>query len=342
MLRCCHWSLSFVVLVSVLLVAWSCGRETETCIAADDCDARARCVQGKCTQEDAPGEEGEGEAEIPSEGEGEPTGEGEGEGELPGEGEGEPSGCRDDGDDSLSARELPLVLDTPLRMLEAVDDDEDLLVDVVGREEDGERFWDFSAPYENDAAIVVQAQTIDARHWFAEDVEDLGIVVADEEVLYAAQLDEKTWGIFLRTSQAGLLHAVASVEPQETFLSYSPPILALQYPLDDGAAYSSTSAASGTFLGNPFYCSTDTYESTVSGHGVARTAASEFPVLRILTRQSVVVDNCFGLPLAVVERRQVVLVSACTGAVVQVTASEGATDFAFTTAARVRRVGLPP
>lgn len=72
-----------------------------------------------------------------------------------------------------------------------------------------------------------------------------------------------------------------------------------------------------------------------------KTAAGDFPVLRVLTRQQVVVDNCLGFPLLTVELRQVVFVSACTGVVVSVTSAEGADDFASTGAQRVRRVGLP-
>jgi hypothetical protein len=72
-----------------------------------------------------------------------------------------------------------------------------------------------------------------------------------------------------------------------------------------------------------------------------KTDAGDFPVLRVLTRQEVVVDNCFGLPLATVQRRQAIFVTACTGAVVSVTSADGAGDFAFTQASRVRRVALP-
>jgi hypothetical protein len=157
----------------------------------------------------------------------------------------------------------------------------------------------------------------------------------------AAAVDAATWGVFRRTPYALLLHAVASDEVDSTFIAYAPPIRALVYPLADGGSFSSTSTGSGTFQGNPFYCSTDRYESTVSGRGVVRTAAGDFPALRVLTRQTVVVDNCFGVPLLTVEHRQAVFVSACTGVVASVTSAEGAPDFAFTSAQRVRRVGLP-
>ena len=154
-------------------------------------------------------------------------------------------------------------------------------------------------------------------------------------------LSADTWGVFVRSDTGLVIHAVASDVEDDTFISYDPPIQALAYPLRDGDAFSSTSDGSGTFEGNPFYCSTDTYESTVAGRGVAVTNAGEFPVLRVLTEQTVTVDNCFELPLATVSFRQVILVTACTGAVVSVTSAEGADNFAFTEASRVRRVALP-
>ena len=303
-----------VVLALSLAPLCACEGSSPTCAADDECAAAERCSDGACVA--AAGGEGEGE--------------------------GEPAGCRDDGDGALTNRELPLALDTPLRMLEASDDtDEALPVDVVGHDEAGVRVWDFSAPYADDVAVQVQAQAIDGRHWFRADVDDLAIVVGDGDTLYAAKLDEQTWGVFVRTPTDLFIHAVASDTPDDTFIAYDPPIRALVYPLQDGATFSSTSDGHGTFQGNAFYCSTDTYESTVSGRGVARTAAGDFPVARVLTHQTVVVDNCFGVPLLVVERRQAVFVSACTGAVVSVTSAAGETDAEFATASRVRRVGLP-
>jgi hypothetical protein len=56
--------------------------------------------------------------------------------------------------------------------------------------------------------------------------------------------------------------------------------------------------------------------------------------------KTVVVDNCFGFPLTTVTYQQVVFMTACTGAVVSVTSAEGADDFSFDVASRVRRVGL--
>ena len=191
----------------------------------------------------------------------------------------------------------------------------------------------------------MRATPINEGAWYRDRVDELAIVVGDGEQLYAAPLDAATVGVFRRTSTELFIHAVASNEPDSTFIAYEPPIRALVYPLVDGGAFSSTSEGSGTFEGNIVpYCSTDTYESTVSGRGVVRTAAGDFPAQRVLTRQQVDIYNCFDLTqttLLRVEHRQVVFLSACTGAVVSVTSAEGADDFAFETASRVRLVGLP-
>ena len=77
------------------------------------------------------------------------------------------------------------------------------------------------------------------------------------------------------------------------------------------------------------------------GSSAPKTAIAQAFRNPALLVQEVVVDNCFGLPLATVQRRQAIFVTACTGAVVSVTSADGAADFAFTQASRVRRVGLP-
>jgi hypothetical protein len=115
----------------------------------------------------------------------------------------------------------------------------------------------------------------------------------------------------------------------------------LVYPLVDGDSFSSTSAGSGTFEGNAFYSSTDTYESTITGRGIVTTPAGDFPVWRIQTHQQVDVPIVVFPFVFTVEHRQVIFVTACTGVVVSVTSAADATDFAFTQAQRVRRVGLP-
>jgi hypothetical protein len=127
----------------------------------------------------------------------------------------------------------------------------------------------------------------------------------------------------------------------DTLIQYDPPIQALAYPLVDGDSFSSEPAGSGTFQGNAFYSSTDTYESTVTGRGTVKTPAGDFPAFRVQTLQLVEVPILVFPFVFSVERRQVIFVTACTGVVASITSEAAATDFAFERAQRVRRVGLP-
>ena len=325
----------FALAASAVGALCACEDVAETpCSANDECASGQSCVDGGSA-----GAEGEGEgAEGEGEGEGE-EGEGEGEGEGE-EGEGEVEGCRDDGDASLSPRELPLAFDIPLRNIEAVSADEDLAVDVVGVDVDGVLHWDFSAALPDDAPVQVVAEPIDeSRHWFDDEIESPELEAGD--VVYASLLDAATWGVFERTADGLFILAVASDVSDDdepfgyTFISYDPPILAMKYPLTDGESFDSVSQGSGTFEGS-FYSSTDTYESTVAGRGIVTTPAGDFPVWRVQTRQEVAIN----FTVFSVEHRQVLFVTACTGVVASVTSAADAPDFEFTEAQRVRRVGL--
>jgi hypothetical protein len=233
------------------------------------------------------------------------------------------------------------VQNTVLRMIEAESADEDLEVDVVGTEVDGVTEWDFLGELPDDVAIELEAVPVDNTMWFADKVADLEI--PDGGVVYVSKLSSTTWGVFRRTDTQLLIHAVAAVEEDSTFIAYDPPITALAYPLEVGTEFGSESTGSGVFDGDfgvLTYCSTDTYESEVTDRGVVATPAGDYDVLRVDTTQTVVVDNCFGFPLTTVTHKQVVFMTACTGAVVSVTSAEGADDFSFDVASRVRRVGL--
>jgi hypothetical protein len=214
---------------------------------------------------------------------------------------------------------------------------------MVGTEVDGTTLWDFSGELPGDAAIELEAVAVDDTLWFFDKVAELEI--PDEGTLYASKLSATTWGVFRRTDTELLIQAVAAVEEDSTFIAYDPPITALVYPLEVGTEFGSVSTGSGVFDGDfgvlP-YCSTDTYTSEVVDRGVVSTPAGEYDVLRVDTTQTVAVDNCqfFPIVLTTVTYKQSVFMTACTGAVVSVTSAEGAEDFSFDVASRVRRVGL--
>ena len=227
-------------------------------------------------------------------------------------------------------------------MVEAVSDAEDLAVDMDGSDVGGVRTWDFSAALTGDVLIEVQALPLSDDLWFKDQVDALNI--ADDGMVYVSLLSENVWGVFHRTDGGLFIHAIADVDDEGTFIRYEPAITALQYPLTVGDHFQSVSDGEGTFdygaLGTGPYYSTDTYTSDVVDSGIVTTSVGDYEVLRVETTQHVVADNGFGFPLATVDHKQVIFLTACTGAIVSVTSAEGAADFSFEVASRVKRIRL--
>ena len=313
----------------VMLLA-ACGPSgvDRRCAADDECPVDATCSAGTCV---AIGGEGEGSA---GEGEGS-AGEGEGsagEGEGGGEGEGAGAHCTlDDGD--VTASDVPVVPGLPLRFVEANSASGDLPVDVDGTDANGAVTWDFTTAEPGDGPFQVQADFL-ADQWYASSF-------ADEAPLdhgvgaYVAPLAADTVAIFRRSDADLVILGVASVEQGRTLITYDPPILVLRFPLTDGASFTSTSTGSGTFEFNPFYVSTDVYDSAVDGTGDVVTNAGTFKALRLRVSQSVTVG------FLVVTHIQYAWVAACLGVVAQVSSGDNEADPHYRQASQVRRLASP-
>ena len=109
----------------------------------------------------------------------------------------------------------------------------------------------------------------------------------------------------------------------------------LALPLHEGDTFASTSTGLGTFEYNPFYVSTDEYESDVDARGVAHTLAGDFPVLRVRVQQTVTVG------FLVVSHIQYVWITPCLGTVAMVESAEGESALSFTAASHVHRLASP-
>ncbi|MEW5850905.1 MAG: hypothetical protein AB2A00_19115 [Myxococcota bacterium] len=242
-------------------------------------------------------------------------------------------GCQpDDNDDVLSADELPVALNIPIRFHETRPED-GVAVNLHGQvEADGGTSWHFNAELPGDTLVEIEATALE-DHWFASEF---------PPEAYVATLDGtgENLGVFRRDTTGISLLGVASREPDYTLLTYDPPVLVAPFPLALGATFSTTTQTSGTFEGNAFYMSTDTYEATVDARGRVFTRAGAFPALRIRVIQQVRVPVPwwpFELNYQYIRHT---FMSPCIGQVASVESFEGEEDPMFSTAAVVRRLGL--
>jgi hypothetical protein len=337
-----HTITSNLLLVCALAALAGCSSSSSPeCTANDDCPIDAVCEAGACVPLSANGE-GEGEEGEGEEGEGQGD-EGEGEGEE-GEGEGAEGEGEGEGmlrcslrDGELSVDDLPVALGLPIAMREASAlIAEDIPVDVEGTVVGGERVWDFTSDVDDEVELSIEALPLSNDWWFADRDELSGLeLFADDRGAYVAPLADGTLGVLEKRTSSLVVHAVASTDASRTFIAYDPPIVALSFPLRVDDTFSSTSDGAGTFEFNPFYVSSDAYESTVDAVGTAQTLAGDFPVMRVRTRQTVTVGLLSGSYL----RYQ--WITPCLGVLADVQSARNEDNLQFSNASRVRRIGAP-
>jgi hypothetical protein len=242
-------------------------------------------------------------------------------------------GCIGADDGVLTSLELPLSLGTPLRMVETHVDGGvpvSLTGTVAG---DGVLEWDFSAALTGDTPVQIVASALDGQ-WFASEFPEGG---------YVAPLDGTgtTLGIYKRTDAEILLLGVASVAADETLLKHDPPVKVLRFPITLGQSFSTQTTTTGKLPGNAFYNSDDTYDFLVDGRGRVKTPAGTFSTLRVRVKQTVVV-NIFVFPFTVTYSWwRYSFLSSCYSTVAAVSSKQGEEASEFSSAAEVRRLGLP-
>lgn len=204
-------------------------------------------------------------------------------------------------------------------------------VDVVGKVVGGQRAWDFSIDYADDARVTMTASALTGK-WYAATF-PTGEFVAPFDAGHT--LD----GIYRHDADALWLLGLASTQenPPEgkTLFAYDTPIPVVRFPLAVGANWVATgSIVNGTIRGLP-YAGKDVYE--VEDHQTGKL------VLRELTfeqahevRTHVTVSPAVGSSTS---RRQVSFFMECFGEVARATSKPDEPSPDFTTTSELRRLG---
>ncbi|MEW5853795.1 MAG: hypothetical protein AB2A00_33780 [Myxococcota bacterium] len=307
------------------------------CSANDDCPLETVCRAGQCVgaDEDPHGvldaglsrTDGGTQRGDAATAHGNDAG-GQGDGGRPG------GACPFDDDGVLTAEELPLALNVESRFVEARADG-GIPVDLVGTtDSQGLRVWDFSAAAPGDQAFTLEALPLDDL-WFGNRF---------PQGAYAVPLDGEStnYAIYQRTESVVQMLGVASQEPEHTLLTYDPPVDIVRFPVTLNQAFTSNTDVSGTFEGNTFYSSSDTYDLSVDARGHLVTPAGTFPVLRVRLQHQVDVPIAFWPFVLTYKYIRYSFMTPCYSQVAYVASLEGEEELQFSTAAELRRLGLAP
>ena len=231
--------------------------------------------------------------------------------------------CMPNGDGVITRQEVPLQAGLHANFRAA----ENAGVSTAGTmSPDGSRTWDLSVTFSGDHAEDVETLSLSTQ-WFGKDFAGAS---------YAARLSDTSdlLGVFQLTDSALELVGVASPMPgsTQTELHYSPPVTVLAFPLQMGAAWSTTlTTVTGQAQGvTVFY--NEGYQSSVDAHGTLKTPYATFPVLRVNT---LLTRNVGGL---VTTTRTYAFVTDCFGNVANLVSNQDEPAVEFTTAAEVTRL----
>lgn len=352
-------SLLCAVATFPMLLACPPRQPPTSCTANDECDDGFECRNGACVDPNAPVDAGDADGgdtdggDPNTDGGGNPDtdggdddggnpntdgGDGDGGVEDGGSDGGQGGLCPHNNDGILTEAELPLSIGIQSRFVEAqIPEDEIVPVDLAGDvDADGNPVWHFDTILDSDAEVEIGALPI-SDFWFEDEP-------AFSDATYVAPLDgsSENYGIFTRTDTELLMLGVASDEPELTLITYDPPLTALVFPMEVGTTFSDEISASGTFEGNSFYFSTDTYNVEVDARGTAVTPAGSFDVLRLRIEQNISVP-ILVFPFSIEQSHiRYSFLTPCLGQVVAVSSVDGETDPLYTEASELRRVGFLP
>ncbi len=183
-------------------------------------------------------------------------------------------GCLPQNDGILrrEAFDVETGLEIPYRLAFDVD------VDTAGEVVDDELHWDLSDDFNGD---TTESLALDdpADYWFGDD---------HPTATYTTPLSaaEEELGIFHLGDDGLYLQGVASPDDEgfsTTELVHEPAIPIIAFPLEEGDSWTTTADVSGTYDGYSISSGTETYTSTVDGHGQLETPFGTFTVWRINT-----------------------------------------------------------
>jgi hypothetical protein len=253
--------------------------------------------------------------------------------------------CVGDGDDRITAAELPIVLPTGtgpgVSVLYSVNrPGTTARVDLSGTWQDGTLVWDFRGFDEDRDQVVADVLLRPAEYWFADAFPD-----AD----WAGTIDAEgaTLGLYRQDPGDGsvALLGLASVAEGETLLRYETPVTLYRFPIAKGDSYAALDVeARGHHDGFDYPFGTlrlvHEYRFTVDRVGELRVPAGTFRALRIAAEVEARAEN-LGVP-AVTERHRVYyFLAECSGLVARVASPSGDARPESPTAAEYRRLGFP-
>ncbi len=287
------------------------------CAAGDECRFGAECPSGVCLPEGVCAEPGAdagepGDAGAPADDAAAPIDGGVVDDAALADAGAEDAGppaCHD-GDDRLTADELPLPIGVPLRQRVATD----ASLDTHGTERgDGTRLWDYEGPYAGDADRTF-TRVSPSGAWYAASFPTATYVLplsAEDELLGVFRLDAD--GLVL----LGVVSPTDGVTRTE--LTYDPPAPVWRFPLAPGASWDVTSTVSGLASGVASVY-TERWRVEIDATGQVGTPAGVRDVHRVNTR---ITRTVGAVPT---ELRRHSYVEPCVGTVVQVFASGSAAE----------------
>ncbi len=189
------------------------------------------------------------------------------------------------------------------------------------------RVWDFSMARPEDHRVLEEVLAPAGQWWAAQ----------YPTATYATPVDlaNTVLGVYRVSSARVELLATVSREANRTNLAMNPAVIVVQFPLTEGATWSQTVNAAGTYNFTPLVNVTQ-YTFTVDARGEVWTPAGRFPALRLR------MDLDQSIPGTLIRRTQrtYTFLSECWGYVARIASSDNETAVDFTTAAEYRRLSL--
>lgn len=295
----------------------------EECDTGEDCESGA-CNDGVCVDleggSDADGGSGGSGASQADGGNGASGGSGAGD-EGGGSAGGPPGLCMPDADGIVARDEMPLAagLEAQFRVASNV------TASSAGEMVDGVLTWDFGGSFTGDHDMLLETRPL-AGTWYENSFPG---------ATYASLLSDgdDLLGVFEITEEALLLRGVVSPEDglYKTELEYDPPVVILQFPLSEGATWTTDTTVSGTAQG-VFSLYYEAYESEVDARGEAITPFSTFDVLRVGVRLT---RNVGGF---ITVQKTFAFVTECFGTVATMASQSNELDEEFTDVAELKRL----
>ena len=242
-----------------------------------------------------------------------------------------PLSCAPDLDGTLTAVELPTVIDTPARYL-INPAGKDRTVDVAGATSGAAHTWSFGIDFADDQTLSVTATRL-AGKWYATSFPD-GQFVTPQDA-------GNTLEAIYRRDDAGVyllgIASTAEAPPEgKTLVVYQKAILVAKLPLAPGASWISSSDVTGATIRGLPYAGKDTYE--VTDDAIGKLVTHDFTFDQVhRVRTKVTVSPSAG---KAVVRRQVSFFTECLGEVVRAVSRDDEPSEDFTNAAELRRLGM--